>query len=69
MLIKIISLLFLLSVIIMTFKVRRDEYKQYNNGICLKCGNEIESFDMDSQGGTGWVCRLCNRYFWTSWVK
>lgn len=50
--------------------VRNKEYKMWNKGICTKCGNNLESFDTDSQGGTGWICRKCNHSFWTSaWVK
>ena len=48
--------------------VRHQEIKEFNNGKC-ECGGKFETFDTDSQGGTGWICNKCNNSMWTSWVK
>ena len=43
------------------------EAKSFNKGVCRKCGNELEYFDKDSQGGRGYFCRKCGYYTWVSW--
>lgn len=36
------------------------EKRDYNKGICPKCGKPLKCIDMDSQGGRWYVCT--NRY-------
>ena len=46
------------------------EVKKYNNGICPHCGGKIEHFDTDSQGGRGYCCTKCRKYYiWISWFR
>ena len=47
---------------------RKKEIKEFNKGSC-QCGGKFKTFDMDSQGGTGWKCQKCNKYMWTSWIR
>ena len=42
--------------------------KNYNNGICTKCGGKLYHEDTDSQGGKMWVCDSCKTTLWTSWI-
>lgn len=46
------------------------EARRYNNGKCVKCGNELKYFDSDSQGGRGYKCSNCGHTVWVSypWV-
>ena len=43
------------------------EKKDYNNGICPRCGNKLYHFDTDSQGGRGYCCHKCPYFTWISW--
>lgn len=43
------------------------EKREWNEGICPKCGNPWEYFDTDSQGGRGYTCRVCKSTTWISW--
>ena len=43
------------------------EKKQFNNGICPKCGNRLRYFDTDSHGGKGFTCDNCHYTVWVSW--
>jgi hypothetical protein len=63
LLILFIAFFFIGAVIVAT-----TEHKAFNKGYC-KCGEKFESFDTDSQGGTGWQCPNCGFSFWTSWVQ
>jgi len=68
------EIMFILIVVIasiMVLFVRYREIKEYNNGICSKCGHKLREFDVDSQGGIGWACEnpKCSHFLWTSWVK
>lgn len=36
------------------------EKKNFNHGICPRCGRKLKCIDMDSQGGRWYVCS--NRY-------
>lgn len=47
------------------------EYKDFNNGICPKCGKQLKYFDIDSQGGVGYCCKDCHYYIWVSynWIE
>jgi len=66
---QVCAVIIILILIFGAVIVRHIEYKEYNNGICTKCGGHLRSFDMDSQGGTGWNCIRCGYSFWTSWVE
>ena len=46
---------------------RNSEKKEYNDGICTKCGNKLRLFDEDSQGGRGYHCDKCGRFVWVSY--
>lgn len=41
--------------------------KEYNNGVCPKCGTEYRHFATDSHGGRGYCCDGCNYVIWISW--
>lgn len=43
------------------------EYKDFNNGVCPKCGNPLMPFDTNSQGGRGYCCRKCVYFTWISY--
>lgn len=43
------------------------EYKEFNNGICPKCGKRLKHFDTDSQGGRGYCCCDCHYFTWVSY--
>ena len=60
----IILFIMITGVIILRFQ----EKKIYNNGVC-SCGKGwFEHRDMDSQGGSMWVCNACDKTIWTSWI-
>lgn len=42
------------------------EKKGYNNGRCPRCGDPLDYFDTDSQGGRGYYCDYCG---YTTWVS
>jgi endogenous inhibitor of DNA gyrase (YacG/DUF329 family) len=62
--IGILVLLFFASGIIWAMN---QEYKEYNNGICPKCGKPLKWFDTDSHGGRGYCCNECRYYVWVSY--
>lgn len=43
------------------------EKRNFNNGKCVCCGERLELFDTDSQGGRGYKCTKCGRYLWISY--
>ena len=45
------------------------EKREFNNGICPICGEKLEHFDNDSQGGRGYCCPSTKHsyYTWVSW--
>lgn len=43
------------------------ERKNFNNGICPKCGGQLELFDIDSHGERGYKCGSCEKY--QTWVS
>ena len=59
----------LIILLIITFPIIaiHSEWKQFNNGICPKCGTRLEYFDSDSQGGRGYLCEKCDYHTWVSW--
>lgn len=40
------------------------ESRDFNHGICRRCGDKLRCFDMDSQGGRLYTCDSCD--YWTS---
>lgn len=38
----------------------------FNKGKCRRCGATLNFFDIDSQGGRGYVCDKCG---YTTWVS
>ena len=45
------------------------ERKDFNGGICPKCGTLLRHFDNDSHGAQGWTCDECDYTTWISWLK
>lgn len=43
------------------------ERRNFNNGICPKCGEKLICFDVDSQGGRGYKCNKCHYVTWVSY--
>lgn len=43
------------------------ERKDFNNGICRKCGNKLRHFDNDSSGARGYTCDKCHNKVWVSY--
>ena len=43
------------------------EKKDFNSGICPKCGKKLKWFDTDSQGGRGYCCHDCRYFIWVSY--
>lgn len=43
------------------------EKKDFNDGICPRCGDELKHFATDSQGGRGYCCDTCDYCTWVSW--
>ena len=37
---------------------------RFNKGICRKCGGKLRCFDVDSGGGEGYCCIICNHTIW-----
>lgn len=35
------------------------EYKNFNNGVCPKCGKPLVKVDIDLQGDGGYYCHKC----------
>lgn len=55
---------FMLGVFLIGYLTER---KYYNKGICPKCGEKLEFFDRDSQGGRGYKCPKCKYITWVSY--
>lgn len=37
----------------------RQGNKNFNNGICINCGEKLEPFDVDKYGSVVWLCDDC----------
>lgn len=46
----------LIQIIVGVILVRRHEKKEWNNGICSKCGEKWKLIDVDSQGRRMYRC-------------
>jgi prepilin signal peptidase PulO-like enzyme (type II secretory pathway) len=68
-LLLVVSILFIIFGIYGILKCRKEECKDWNKGICPKCGKPLKHFDTDSQGGEGWCCNNCRYYTWVSYKK
>lgn len=60
----IVIIVLVISGILYGIKV---EYKDFNSGICPKCGKRLKHFDTDSQGGRGYCCYDCHYFIWISY--
>lgn len=58
----------LIVLVILYCYVAYSEYKDFNKGICPKCGKELELLTLDSQGGRCYYCKDCKHYVWVSWL-
>jgi len=59
-----VGLLLILAIIVgLAMQV---EARNYNKGVCIKCGNKLQQFDTDSQGNRGYICNNCS---YTTWVS
>lgn len=47
----------------------RTERKNWNGGVCPRCGTNLRKFDTDSRGCEGWVCDNCHHTIWVSYLK
>ena len=64
----VLGIVVLFVAVIGSIVCRYHEKKDYNNGVC-SCGKGwFEHRDMDSQGGSMWVCNACDKTIWTSWI-
>jgi hypothetical protein len=54
-----ILIIIAIFIIIMSFYDIHCEKKDFNKGICPRCGSKLYLFDIDSQGGRGYCCRKC----------
>lgn len=57
----------IVAVIVITLIGYLTEKRKFNNGKCKCCGEKLELFDTDSQGGRGYKCPKCNTYLWISY--
>lgn len=64
-LVAIITIVLIFSIVGYIMGPRR-EAKEFNNGICMRCGEKLRYFDTDSQGGRGYTCDNC---MYTTWVS
>lgn len=42
------------------------EKKEYNKGICPRCGHPFEKYAYDAQRGRGYICTHCHNVIWVS---
>lgn len=48
---------------------RTAERRDWNEGICPKCGKPLKHFGTDSQGGEGWCCGDCGYFTWVTYKR
>lgn len=46
---------------------RNIEKKDYNKGVCPRCGERLGCFDMASDGSRGYTCDHCSYTTWCSY--
>lgn len=62
----IFIILFLIFMIIISIDSFLSEKHNFNNGYCIKCGESLYCFDIDSQGSRGYNCTNCEYSIWIS---
>ena len=45
------------------------ERRDFNGGVCRRCGKALRHFDDDTRGGEGWVCDECGAVVWIEWIS
>ncbi len=60
-------ILFILAIPFIIFYARHHEKVDFNNGYCKHCNSRLRRFDVDSQGGRGYVCDDCGYHVWVSY--
>ena len=63
-----ILIIIIVLIIILPFYSIYSEKKDFNKGICPRCGGKLHLFDTDSQGGRGYCCHKCQYFTWISWI-
>lgn len=57
----------LIVIFVLAIYVAYSEYKNFNKGLCPKCGKKLECVNIDSHGGRGYMCKKCYYYTWVSY--
>lgn len=65
----IVCIVFIILLISVPIWGINEERKDFNNGVCPKCGKQLRCFDMDSQGGRGYSCDKCDYTTWVSYNR
>lgn len=66
-LVIIFAVVIILTFITVHIQLEKIEKKNFNNGICPKCGHPLVPFDTPtSSDGRGYECLNCN---YTTWVE
>lgn len=63
------SIGFIVAIICGGIITAHHERRDWNNGICPKCGKKLVYFGTDSQGGHGWCCPDCYHFVWGSFKR
>ena len=65
----IVLLVMVTFVVVLVLLSIRREARDYNHGICPRCERmrKLKKFDVDSQGGRGYVCDHCGYVTWVSY--
>ena len=53
----------LIQIVIGMMLIIRHERKEWNDGVCSKCGEKWKHFDTDSQGGRMYRCDNWHYYY------
>lgn len=61
---NLIKVAMIIGAIIILVIILKTEVKNYNNGICIKCGTEYQAIGV---GRTGGVCYECPNCHFTAW--
>lgn len=59
--------LWLLVTIVTTAIGIHIEIKQFNKGICKRCGGKLKRYRVDRDGLEEWWCESCGNTVWVSW--
>lgn len=66
MFIKVLISIILLGMVMASIGITLEK-RAYNNGVCPECGEKLELFTFDSQGGRGYGCVKCPYHTWVSY--